>query len=267
MIILKNERSELFQWDIGQSIVLLDETLPTKVHFQNINSTQALVVELVGNEAPIPNILLQEPFPIGVYFFYRNNNESHSIKRKTLSVRPRVRPADYVYTETEVFTYAGILEIVEEAAADALSAVQVAQGVRDDADAGVFKGDKGDKGDTGEQGIQGIQGLKGDKGDKGDTGEQGIQGIQGLKGDKGDKGDTGEQGIQGIQGLKGDKGDKGDTGEQGIQGIQGLKGDKGDTGEAGYTPVRGTDYWTAADQSTIISDVLSALPNGDEEDY
>lgn len=38
------------------------------------------------------------------------------------------------------------------AAADASSAVQIAQGVRDDADAGVFKGDKGDKGDTGAQG-------------------------------------------------------------------------------------------------------------------
>ena len=64
------------------------------------------------------------------------------------------------------------------AVADASGAVQVAQGVRDDADAGVFKGDKGDKGDTGEQGIQGIQGL------------QGLQGIQGDKDDKGDDGYT-----------------------------------------------------------------------------
>lgn len=37
----------------------------------------------------------------------------------------------------------------------------IAQSVRDDADAGEFKGDKGDKGDSGD---------KGDKGDKGDTG-------------------------------------------------------------------------------------------------
>ena len=29
----------------------------------------------------------------------------------------------------------------------------------------------------------------------------------------------------------------------------------------GYTPVRGTDYWTAADQEQIVSDVLAALPN------
>lgn len=38
-------------------------------------------------------------------------------------------------------------------------------------------------------------------------------------------------------------------------------GPKGDTGADGYTPVRGTDYWTAADQEQIVSDVLAALPN------
>ena len=34
----------------------------------------------------------------------------------------------------------------------------------------------------------------------------------------------------------------------------GLKGDKGDT------PVKGTDYWTAADKSEIVADTLAALP-------
>lgn len=34
----------------------------------------------------------------------------------------------------------------------------------------------------------------------------------------------------------------------------GLKGDKGDT------PVKGTDYWTAADKAEIVDDVLAALP-------
>jgi hypothetical protein len=46
-----------------------------------------------------------------------------------------------------------------------------------------------------------------------------------------------------------------------------IKGDKGDTGAAGYTPIRGTDYWTAADQASIVADVLAALPDGDEVDY
>lgn len=31
-------------------------------------------------------------------------------------------------------------------------------------------------------------------------------------------------------------------------------------GANGRTPVKGTDYWTAADQQQIVNDVLAALP-------
>lgn len=37
----------------------------------------------------------------------------------------------------------------------------------------------------------------------------------------------------------------------------GLKGEKGDKGD---TPVKGTDYWTAADKAEIVADTLAALP-------
>ena len=37
----------------------------------------------------------------------------------------------------------------------------------------------------------------------------------------------------------------------------GLKGDKG---EPGKTPVKGNDYWTAADKTEIVNDTLAALP-------
>lgn len=54
-----------------------------------------------------------------------------------------------------------------------------------------------------------------------------------------------------IQGAKGDTGKRGPAGPAGS---------KGETGPAGYTPVRGTDYWTDADQQAIIDAVLAALP-------
>ncbi|MED9913682.1 MAG: BppU family phage baseplate upper protein [Acutalibacteraceae bacterium] len=41
---------------------------------------------------------------------------------------------------------------------------------------------------------------------------------------------------------------------------RGEKGDKGDTGADGKTPVKGTDYWTAADKAEIVNDTLAALP-------
>lgn len=51
--------------------------------------------------------------------------------------------------------------------------------------------------------------------------------------------------ITAPKGTKGDKGDKGDTGSPGA---------------AGHTPEKGVDYWTAADKSEIVDDVLAALP-------
>ena len=53
--------------------------------------------------------------------------------------------------------------------------------------------------------------------------------------------------------IKGPQGPKGDTGAQGP---------KGDTGPAGYTPVKGTDYWTAAERQAMINDVLNQVPSG-----
>lgn len=45
-----------------------------------------------------------------------------------------------------------------------------------------------------------------------------------------------------------------------FDGPQGIQGIRGETGPAGYTPVRGTDYWTEADQAAMVADVLAALP-------
>lgn len=78
---------------------------------------------------------------------------------------------------------------------------------------------------------------------------------------RGDKGETGATGATGP---------KGDTGEQGPQGPKGDKGDKGETGADGAngkTPVKGTDYWTAADKSAMVSDVLAALPTWNGGSY
>ena len=137
------------------------------------------------------------------------------------------------------------------------------------------------KGETGPVGPQGLQGEIGPVGPQGETGPQGPVGPEGpkgadgtmtfedltpeqkasLKGDKGDKGDTGAAGPQGEPGPKGDKGDpgpqgpKGDTGETGAQGPQGLQGEPGTNGT---TPVKGVDYWTAADQTSIINQLKTA---------
>jgi hypothetical protein len=88
-----------------------------------------------------------------------------------------------------------------------------------------------------------------------------------AKGDKGDKGDAGAPGAKGDKGDPGAKGDKGDPGEKGDKGDTGAQGAPGTPGVDGHTPVKGTDYWTAADKAEIVADVIAALPDGTEVSY
>lgn len=48
-----------------------------------------------------------------------------------------------------------------------------------------------------------------------------------------------------------------------IMGPQGLRGEQGPAGPAGYSPVRGTDYWTAADIAEIKAYVDTAILGGE----
>ena len=77
----------------------------------------------------------------------------------------------------------------------------------------------------------------------------------------GKDGNTGPQGPKGDTGDTGPQGPKGDTGGTGPQGPKGDTGDTGPRGPAGHAPVKGTDYWTAADKAEIVADVIAALPN------
>lgn len=113
------------------------------------------------------------------------------------------------------------------------------------------------KGPAGPQGPQGEKGADGTMTFEDLTPEQKAS----LKGDKGDKGDTGAAGPQGEPGPKGDKGDpgpQGPKGDTGAAGAQGPQGEKGEPGTNGTTPVKGVDYWTAADQTSIINQLKSA---------
>ncbi len=52
-----------------------------------------------------------------------------------------------------------------------------------------------------------------------------------------------------------------------LKGSDGINGTDGRDGADGYTPIKGTDYFTDADKSELVTAVLDALPNGDEVSY
>lgn len=123
--------NRFYQWDIDQKIVIdlngCDERYlqnPPEVHFSNLSRKEALVVRstvkysgddvAVQNDrvatmragdiiiADIPNILLQEPYPLLVYVYLTDADDSSSQKTilySEIPVRKRAKPSDYLYVE------------------------------------------------------------------------------------------------------------------------------------------------------------------------
>lgn len=63
----------------------------------------------------------------------------------------------------------------------------------------------------------------------------------------------------GSKGSTGSTGPTGATGPAGPTGATGPAGPAGPTGATGRTPVKGVDFWTDADQESIVQDVIAAL--------
>lgn len=112
----------LTQWDINQKIIvegLKIEPVPV-FHICNICSECAYVVSpiLDGTNLviDIPNILLQQRYPILLYAYYSYDDDSSKTGNViSLPVHPRVRPDDYEFVEN--IEYVNWAAIEEEARA------------------------------------------------------------------------------------------------------------------------------------------------------
>lgn len=88
------------------------------MHFCNEDSESALVckatVENSVATAFIPNILLQSDKELTVYAVITTDDDRRTVERNTFRVFERKRPDDYVYTETEVFSYKALEDRVKK---------------------------------------------------------------------------------------------------------------------------------------------------------
>lgn len=100
MFKLVDGRECLYQWDLDRQITVDDSSI-TEVHFCNRTDDCSLVVEVKDGLADVPNILLQSSFDIRVFGY----DGKATLHEKTIKVKPRTKPADYIYTETEVRSY------------------------------------------------------------------------------------------------------------------------------------------------------------------
>ncbi len=97
-----NPVTRLVQWDKNQKIVIPDLGLQNVpyFHFCNRKSTEAIVVSSVRNGdnfvAEIPNILLQQPYPVLIYVYaYLTATSAKTVYTIKIPVTQRVKPSDY----------------------------------------------------------------------------------------------------------------------------------------------------------------------------
>jgi hypothetical protein len=123
-------RKSFFQWDLNQKLIVYDDSI-TEVHFCNKSADCALVCEVYTEASgeivvDVPNILLQANRCIRAYGVAADHTEHYA----RFEVISRSKPADYVYTETEVKTFSTLEQRMDELEAS-VSVEGVAKAVED----------------------------------------------------------------------------------------------------------------------------------------
>lgn len=114
MFKIEDGRESFYQWDIDRKLIINDSSI-AQVHFCNKTDDCSLVVEVKDGLADVPNELLQSDWSIRVYA-YDGKHTKHSATFKVIS---RTKPADYIYTPTELITCEKLVGIaIEDARAN-----------------------------------------------------------------------------------------------------------------------------------------------------
>ena len=102
-------KDSFYQWDTNQYLEAEGLAENQEVHFCRKHDTVALVCRVRKADGKlivdVPNELLQTGEPITAYVFTRDETGNRTCHAQSFNVLPRVKPADYVYTQTEVLSY------------------------------------------------------------------------------------------------------------------------------------------------------------------
>lgn len=284
---LADGRSELWQWDTGRKITFDDANIK-QAHFQNHANGygRTIDVDVEDGAAKIPDELLQAALPLTVYAYIGEESDGYTKVERVFTVKPRKRPAEYVFTPADQLTLrklesmiGNLADLTTKAKENLVAAIneaaktgsggagsidlRTADGyIQYSNDGGAtwenlialadLKGEKGEKGDTGATGPQGKPG------ERGPQGETGPQGPQGDTGPAGPEGPTGPAGPEGSTGPAGPEGPKGATGPAGPEGAPGKDGSPGKDGAPGKAGTNGKDGAPGADGTTFTPSVSAA---------
>ena len=268
---LADGRNELWQWDTGRKVVFDDETVK-QAHFQNHSCGygRTIDVDVEDGAAKIPDELLQAALPLTVYAYVGEELDGYTKIERAFTVKPRKRPAEYVFTPTEQLTLRQLEAIIgdlnnlttkakENLVAAINEAAKTGSGGAGSIDLRTADGYiqySNDGGATWENLIA-LADLKGEKGEKGETGAPGPQGVPG---EQGPQGETGPQGPQGETGHAGPQGKTGPAGQDGAPGKDGSPGKDGANGAPGQDGTTFTPSVSAAGDLSWTNDGGKANP-------
>lgn len=114
MFELTDGREALYQWDTGRMINVADEC--TQLHFSSVEYGVSVDVDVDAetNTAKIPDALLTVHGLLYVYGFIGSSGNGYTKVSQTFDVKPRPKPADYVYTADELKTYEELETKIQE---------------------------------------------------------------------------------------------------------------------------------------------------------
>ena len=120
MIRIEGNKSTLYQWDLNMRVILTNVPAGTEVHYSNTNdNTDENCITVVSYSengcvyADIPNKFLQTSGIVLVYIYIQDNDKAWTEFKTEIIVLPRKKPADYVYTETEIKTFESLEKRIE----------------------------------------------------------------------------------------------------------------------------------------------------------
>ena len=262
-ITIADGRGALWQWDTGRRLRVGSGV--EQIHYQNRCFGRSVDVD-VGDDgtAIIPDELLQDWHPLTAYAYVTDDTGAYTMVQQDFAVHKRAKPAGYVYTPTDQMT----LQTIQRQIGDLADLTTTAKDTLVAAINEVARTGGG----AGSMDLRMADGYIQYSTDGGSTWTNLIA-VADLKGADGKPGAAGADGVTPHIGDNGnwyvgstDTG-KPSRGATGAPGKGGAKGDPGTPGAAGHTPVKGTDYWTAADKQEIVNSVIAALPDGTEVSY
>ena len=145
-------RKYLYQWDSDIELLIANTSTDiTEVHFLDPQGEVSLICEPYIDEGKalvkIPNILLTYGTDITIFGVKKQGETCLTNCKHAIRVVRRQRPADYVYTETQVITFQALAEKLEKDIEDRMSTVadEVREMVKD-----------GEDGEDGKDGVDGF---------------------------------------------------------------------------------------------------------------